>query len=198
MGGQPPPALCHRSRVPPLLAFFRLANRLFFEHRKLNLLLHRIDTVQQNAKFLSQAVDLARTLPNDLSRVLVKGVAVVRQTVQRDQSLNKQIGKLHKESKLGDAGDEAIEVFADAVLHELGFLSLHQLPLGIAGAPLGPARLFGNLMQFLQPKRATQGFERLPVSGVVASFGPRGRRWLRSAAVSSVRWRIGSSRPLSA
>jgi hypothetical protein len=53
------------------------ALRLLFEHRELNLLLHRIDAVDQHAHTVSQAIGLARTLADDLARGFVVGVAVV-------------------------------------------------------------------------------------------------------------------------
>src|SRR5580700_2064997 len=48
---------------------------LFFEHSKLNLLFDRIDAIDQHADLLSQAVDLAVALADDLARVLVKSIA---------------------------------------------------------------------------------------------------------------------------
>jgi 3-oxoacyl-[acyl-carrier protein] reductase len=49
----------------------------FLKHRKLNLLLHRIDAVHQHANPLSQTVGLPRPLPDNLARVLVIGIPVV-------------------------------------------------------------------------------------------------------------------------
>src|SRR5271165_6473144 len=90
----------------PLLPFAsdlaaRGPHRLFLQHRKLNLLLHRINPVHQHPNLLPQMVRLARPLPDNLARVLVVGVAIVSQSVQRHQSLHKQIREFDKESEFG-------------------------------------------------------------------------------------------------
>ena len=95
------------------------------QNGKLNFLFHGIDAVDQHANSLSQAVSFARSLADDLARVLVVCVVVVGERIQRDQAFDEQVGQLDEETKLGDAGDQAVEVFADAVLHELDFFPFH-------------------------------------------------------------------------
>ena len=56
---------------------FSLTAWLLFEHRELNLLLHRIDPVHQHPHAIAQAVGLPRALADDLARGFVVGVAVV-------------------------------------------------------------------------------------------------------------------------
>src|ERR1019366_7235983 len=59
---------------------------LLFEHRKLDLLLHRIDAVHQHAHAVAQAIGFARTLADDFARGFVVGVAVVGERVERDEA----------------------------------------------------------------------------------------------------------------
>jgi hypothetical protein len=53
------------------------ALRLFFKHRELDLLLHRIDAVHQHAHAVAQAIGLARALADDFARGFVVVIAVV-------------------------------------------------------------------------------------------------------------------------
>ena len=65
---------------PPYTSFaspWGWALRLLFEHRELDLLLNRIDAVDQHAHAVAQAIGLARTLADDLAGGFVVGVAVV-------------------------------------------------------------------------------------------------------------------------
>ena len=76
------------------------------------------------------------------------GVAIVIKRVERDQTLDEEIGEFHEEAELGYADDEAIEVFSDAALHEFHFLPLHQTALGFIGAALGLAGFVGYGVEF--------------------------------------------------
>src|SRR5262249_40067314 len=81
-----------------------------------------------------------------------------------------KICEFDKEAELGHADNQAIEIFADTILHELGFFPFHQLALGIVGAPLGLARFFGDRVQFLERDGTVcedHGF-------TFATFGPGG------------------------
>src|SRR5207253_7629051 len=93
---------------------------------ELNLLFDRIDTVHQHTNSLSHAECLACALANDFASVLVEHVAVVDEGIKRDQALHEHVREFDEEAEFGDANDEAVEVFADAVLHEFRFLPLHQ------------------------------------------------------------------------
>src|SRR5580700_6961400 len=114
-------------------------------------------------------------LADDLPRVLVVGVEVIGKRVQRDQSFNKQVSELDEEAELCDTGDQSVEILADAILHELDLLPLHQFTLSIVGAALGLARLFGDLVQLFQFDGAAQRIESFAVRGVIAALRP-GRR----------------------
>src|SRR5437764_13922912 len=58
--------------------------RSLIDQCELNLLFHRIDTVHQHTNSLSHAECLACALADDFTCVLVEGVMVVNQRVQRD------------------------------------------------------------------------------------------------------------------
>src|SRR5579863_87049 len=146
------------------------------KQRELNLLLHRINAVNQYANSLPQAVSFARALANDLLRAFVIHVAVVDQRVQRHQPFYEQIGQFDKESKLGDARDQPVEVVADSILHELHFLPFHQFALGVVRSALGLARLLGDVMQLVERNRPAQGLEMRGLS----SLRPRRRFCLRT------------------
>ena len=75
-----------------------------------------------------------------------------------------KIGQLHEEAELGDADDQAVEVFAHTVLHEFDFLPLHQFAFGFVGAALGLAGFFGDVVKFVERNRAASGSRRLAMS----------------------------------
>src|SRR3954469_7693540 len=84
-------------RLPSLLALFVAAllalGRSFFEDGEVDFLFYRVDAVDQDPEFLADAVGLARMLPDNLTRVLVVGVAVVGQGAERDQAFNEQVSQ---------------------------------------------------------------------------------------------------------
>jgi len=75
---------------------------------------------------------------------------------ERDEAFDEEVGEFDEESEFGDAGDEAVEVFSDAVLHELDLLPLHELALGVVGAAFGLARFFGDGVKFFERDRSTE------------------------------------------
>ena len=81
-------------------------------------------------------------------RVLAPGVAVVAQGVDGHEALDEQVGQLDKEAVLGRVEDKGGKLLADAVLHEANLLPLDQFALGLGGAALGLAGLFGDLGEF--------------------------------------------------
>src|SRR5436853_3848518 len=111
------------------------ARRFLLQHRKLNLLLYRIYPVHQDPQALPHAVSAAAPLANDLARVLVINVTIIDQSSERNEAFNKQFGELNEKPELGDAHNQAIEVFADPVLHKFCFLPFHHSALGFIGAP---------------------------------------------------------------
>jgi len=116
----------------------------FLQQRKLNLLLDGIDAIDENADLVTEAEGAAGVLSDDFARVLVEGVAVVDQGCERDEAFDEEICEFDEEAELGHADDQAVEVFADSVLHEFGFLPFHQFALGLVGAPLGLTGFLGD------------------------------------------------------
>ena len=133
--------------------------RFFFEDGELNFLFYRVDAIHEHSYPLTQAVDLSVALADYLAGVFVEGVAVVGQRVQWDQAFDKQIGEFDEESELSHADDQAVEVFADPVLHELDLFPFHQVALGFVGAALGAAGFLGDLVKLFERYRAGDGFQ---------------------------------------
>src|ERR1700720_4040574 len=119
------------------------------------------------------------------------GVAVVGEGVEWHKALDEEIGKFHEESEFGHADDEAVEVFADAALHEFYFLPFHQAALGFVGTALGLAGFVGDGVEFFESDGSAERFERVLMRGVVAALGPGG--WRR--ALGDRRSRISMSSP---
>ena len=149
--------------------------RRFFQNCEVDLFFYGIDAVDDHAELLADAVDLARVLSDNLARVFVKRVAVVDQRIERDEALDEEVGELDEESELSDAGDEAVEIFSDAVLHELHFLPFHELALGVVGAAFGMAGFFGDDVKFFERDRPGERCTGFAMGGVIASLGPG--RW---------------------
>src|SRR5208337_1533049 len=164
-----------------LAALFPRRPWLLFEHRELNLLLHRINPVHQHTHAIAHVIGLARTLADDLARAFVVGVAVVSERVERDQALDEEVGELHEESELGYADDQAVEIFSDAALHELHFLPFHQAAFGFVGAAFGLAGFVGDVVEFSKRNRTAERFESVLMGGVITTFGPRRRRRILAA-----------------
>src|SRR5581483_10197717 len=101
-----------------LVAGLCATRRAFFKQRKLDFLLHGIDAIDQHAHTLSQTKNSATVLADDLARIFVIVVAVIDESVERNQAFNKQIGEFNEETKFSNADDQAIEIFADFILHE--------------------------------------------------------------------------------
>ena len=149
--------------------------RRLFPNRELDFLFTGSMRSTKHANSLSKAVSLARVLADDLARVLVVAVIVVGERVERDQAFDEQVGKFDEEAELGDAGDQAVEVFAHAVLHELDLLPFHEFALGLVGAALGVTGLFGDVVEFVESRWARRKARAPRVGGMVAAFGPG--RW---------------------
>src|SRR5690348_725130 len=102
--------------LTPLPARMETSCWTFFHQRKLDLLLDRVATVNQNVDLLSEPVGLTRALANDLAGVFVEGVTIVDQGRERNEAFDEEIGEFDKKTELGHADDEAVKVLADAVL----------------------------------------------------------------------------------
>ena len=79
----------------------------------------------------------------------MKHVAIAGQGVDRNQAFYKQIFQLDKESEAGGAGDEGAKLLSHAILHELGFLPLHQLALRVRCAAFRFRALVGDGRELL-------------------------------------------------
>src|SRR4051812_17378061 len=101
--------------LPLALVSLLRAARLRLDHRKLQFPLQPVDAVEQDAQSLADGVGLARTLADDLARVLAVGVAVVGERGERHQALDEQVFEFDEEAELGHADDERRELVADAV-----------------------------------------------------------------------------------
>ena len=75
---------------------------------------------------------------------------VVNQRVQRNKSFDEKIRELDEEAVFHHADDQAIEIFANSVLHKFGFLPFHELALGVIGAALGLAGFFADSVKFVE------------------------------------------------
>ncbi len=62
---------------------------------------------------------------------LLEDVLVIAERAHGDQPLHEERGELHEETELHDAGDEAVELLPDLVLHELRLLERDDLALGL-------------------------------------------------------------------
>ena len=80
------------------------------------------------------------------------------------QAFDHVLDELHEQAERGDAGDVAVELVADLVVHEPDLLPLDQFPLGLVGPPL-PVRRRGA-----------------PISGSCASHRSRSASGARHAA----------------
>ena len=118
------------------------------DQSKLQLALDAVDAVEDDADTVSKGIGFAGALADDLAGGFVEGVAVVVHGVERDEALDEEVGEFDEDSVLGDADDESVEVFADAVGHELHLLPLDQFALGGVGAALGEAGVFGLMVEF--------------------------------------------------
>ncbi len=148
----------------------------FFQHREVDFLFDGIDPIDDHPQAVADAVDLAGVLSDDLARVFVVGVAVVDERVQRDESFDEKVGEFDEESELGDAGDETVEVFSDAVLHELDLLPFHEFAFGVVGTAFGLAGLFGDFVELFERDRSGERRVRFAMRGMIAALGPGGRR----------------------
>src|SRR2546423_8605242 len=165
----------------PFLVTFGSARQLFFHQGELDLVLHVVDAVHKHAHFLAEGVFASPPLARDLLGVLAVSVAVVRHRRERHEAFDEHIEQLDEEAELGHADDQSLELFADAIAHELDLLPLHQLALGVVGAALGLAGFVGDLVQHVE--RNDLGNVRLLVAFALAAamrlraLGPRTRRF---------------------
>src|SRR6476646_8565837 len=88
-------AMVRSPRVAPASApGIASPDRLGLQQSELDLLLHGIDAINQHSHPVAKAVGLAGLLPDDLPRILVKGVAVAGEGGQWHQAFDEQVGEL--------------------------------------------------------------------------------------------------------
>src|SRR6202521_57973 len=159
----------------------RYQGRGMVEYGELDLLLHRINAVDQHPYAVAHAVSFRSALSNNLPRVLVIQVTVVAEGVEWDQPFDEKVGQFDEETKLGNAGDETVEILSHASLHELDLLPFHEFAFGVVGAALGLAGLLGDVVKFVERNGSAESFGGFAISGMIATLRPgRGRITVRA------------------
>ena len=101
---------------------------------------------------LKMRPELAPTMARSVSRKTKRSCEPngprVGEGLDGDEALDEEVVELDEEAVLGAGEDGGLEVFADAVLHELDLLPLHQLALGVVGAALGLGGFEGDGGEF--------------------------------------------------
>src|SRR5216684_3592257 len=142
------------------------------EYGELDLLLHRINAVDQHPDAFAHAVSFASALSNNLPRVLVIQVTVVVEGVEWDQPFDEKVGQFDEETKLGNAGNETVEILSHAFLHELDLLPFHEFAFGVVGAALGLAGLLGDVVQLVERDGSAERVMGFAMSGMIATLRP--------------------------
>ena len=81
---------------------------------------------------------------DDLAGVYAIGIVVVAQRVEGHEAFDEEIVELDEEAVFGRIENHRVEVFSDAITHELDFFPLDELAFGLCGAALGLAGLLGE------------------------------------------------------
>ena len=125
---------------------------------------------------------------DDLAGIFAVGVIVVAERVDGDKSLDEEVVEFDEESVFGGVEDHGVEVFADAVAHELDLLPFDEFAFGVGGAAFGLAGFLGDGGEFgfgdgrmlllrlessqVSPQRSATSY----AGGRLACFGARGRQ----------------------
>ena len=113
-------------------------------------------------------------------------VTVVAEGVEWDQPFDEKVGQFDEETKLGNAGDETVEILSHAFLHELHLLPFHEFAFGVVGAALGLAGLLGDVVKFVERNGSAERFGGFAISGMIATLRPgRGRITVRACMTCS-------------
>ena len=75
-------------------------------------------------------------LADQRATILLEAVVLAAEVGDVHQPVDLQALELHKEAKAGDAGDDAVEVLADALAHELALQERDHVARGLVGAAL--------------------------------------------------------------
>jgi len=99
----------HSGRHDGLLPFLLPPTTTPPRNRKLQLPLHHIRPIQPHMHSIPNRISLPIPLPNNLSPILVIPVPIPRQSLNRHQSLHKQIRQLHKEPILRRTNNQRVD-----------------------------------------------------------------------------------------
>lgn len=116
---------------------------------KLQLVLHRINAIQNDTHCIANGNPMAADATKDLTTVLIEPVMISLQRSQWHQTLHEQIIEFYKKSKLGDVENDSGKLLTDMVLHEANFLPFDQLSLRIRCPALALAHFLRDGRKFL-------------------------------------------------
>ena len=160
---RPSPGVGGRRRQPPRLgtAPARTAVPFGLPHRvqdvqqaQIDLPALHVDLDDLHGHLVAEPVFLAGILAAQDVCPLDEPVVVIGHRRDVHQPLDEVLDQLDEQPERGDAGDVALEFVADLVGHEADLLPLHQLALGIGGAPFplgGMPRHFRQVFLELLP-----------------------------------------------
>src|SRR6185295_4203065 len=83
---------------------------------------------------IADADFFAGALAADLAGAFIDIPPIIEELFVADETVDQVFADLHEEAEVGDAGDDAGKVFADAFLEQLEDFYLAQFALGIVGA----------------------------------------------------------------
>ena len=106
-----------------------------------------VDLDDLHARPVAEPVHPPGVLSAQDVRTLDEPVVVVGHRRDVDHALDEVLDQLDEQAERRHAGDVAVELVADLVGHEADLLPLHQLALGVVGAPLALGRVPGDLRQ---------------------------------------------------
>src|SRR5205823_1344789 len=88
-------------------------------------------------------------LAADLAGALIDIPPVIEELFIADQAVDEVFADLHEEAEVGDAGDDAHELLADALLEELEDFYLAEFALGVVGSALGEADVLADFLELV-------------------------------------------------
>src|ERR1035437_8957316 len=130
---------------PPGIATRRFG--CIFEYRELQLPFVAVHAVQDDPHLVAAGPFAARAFAHHLADVLLISVLIAGQGVDGHQAFDKQVRQFHEEAVPGGGDDQRVEIFPDAVGHELDLLPLDEFAFGVGGAAFGLRTLVGQRIQ---------------------------------------------------
>src|SRR5256885_6580178 len=147
------PSLLERRRrlaaTRPTLPFANALQNL--DKAQIYLTHFHVDADDLHFHLVAEPVDLLRVLAPQQVRGFDEPVIVVGHRRYVNKALDEVLDQLDEETEGRDPSDEALELVADLVGHELDLLPLQQLALRIVGAPLHLRGVASDLWQLLGP-----------------------------------------------